>query len=131
MARLPVPDKVKLGEFIIKAATEPETRAELLADPTKALAKFVTYPQEVDAQGNPIQHRVVVHEDTKHVTHIVLPTQQEVRDAVNRTKEPEAMGGMFPAEFRPDSPVYIDDKKDPLRALQFRFGEYTFARCKH
>ena len=131
MARLPVPDKVALGEYIIKAATEPETRAELLANPTKVLEKFVTYPQDVDAQGNPIQHRIEVHEDTKHVTHIVLPTQEEVQIAVNRTKEQVAMGDMFPAEFRPDSPVYIDDRKFPLRALQFRFGEYTFARCKH
>ena len=127
MARLPVPDKVALGEYLIKAATEPATRAELLANPTKVLAEFVTYPQEVDAQGNPIQHRIEVHEDTKHVTHIVLPTQEEVRVAVEKV----GMGEMFPAEFRADSPVYIDDKKDPLRALQFRFGEYTFARCKH
>jgi hypothetical protein len=130
MARLPVPDKVALGEYLIKAATEPETRAELLADPTKVLAKFVTYPQEVDAQGNPIQHRIVVHEDTKHVTHIVLPTQEEVRVAVDQTKDQKTgMEGMFPAEL-----VYTDDKddkKDPLRALKFRFGEYTFARCKH
>ena len=127
MARLPVPDKVALGEYLIKAATEPATRAELLANPTKVLAEFVTYPQEVDAQGNPIQHRIEVHEDTKHVTHIVLPTQEEVRVAVEKV----GMGEMFPAEFRADSPVYIDDKKTPLRALQFRFGEYTFARCKH
>jgi hypothetical protein len=129
MARLPVNDKVALGEFIIKAATKPETRAELLANPTKVLEKFVTYPQAVDAQGNPIQHRIEVHEDTKHVTHIVLPTQEDVEIAIDRIDEQVA--GMYPAEYRPGSPVYIDDTKFPRLALQFRFGEYTFGRCKH
>ena len=127
MARLPVKDKVALGEYIIKAATEPATRAELLADPTKVLAKFVTYPKHVDAEGNPIQHRIKVHEDTKHVTHIVLPTQEDVRVAVEKLEIRE----MFPDRISADSPVYIDDKKTPLLALQFRFGEYTFGRCKH
>ena len=129
MARLPVTDKVALGEYIIKAATKPETRAELLADPTKVLEKFVTYPQNVDAQGNPIQHRIEVHEDTKHVTHIVLPTKEDVDIAIDRIDE--QVGGMYPDEYRPDSPNYIDDRKFPKLALQFRFGEYTFGRCKH
>jgi len=129
MARLPVTDKVALGEYIIKAATKPETRAELLADPTKVLAKFVTYPQNVNAQGNPIQHRIEVHEDTKHVTHIVLPTQEDVLIAIDRIDE--QVGGMYPAEYRPGTAEYIDDTKFPKMALQFRFGEYTFGRCKH
>jgi hypothetical protein len=129
MARLQGIDKVALGEYIIKAATKPETRAELLANPTQVLAKFVTYPQEVDEQDNPIEHRIKVHEDTKHVTHIVLPTKEDVEIAIDRIDEQE--GGMYPAEYRPGTPEYIDDTKFPRLALHFRFGEYTFGRCKH
>jgi hypothetical protein len=130
MARLQVNDKVELGAYIIKAATKPATRAELLASPTEVLAKYVTYPEDVDEQGKPIKHRIEVHEDTKYVTHIVLPTKDDVEIAVSQIQEQEGQG-MYPAEYRPDSPDYIDDKKFPELALNFRFGEYTFGRCKH
>jgi len=128
MARLQVTDKVGLGEYIIRAATDPQTRAELLADPTKMLAKFVKLPQAVDANGKPIAHLIAVHEDTEHVTHIVLPTRADVLKAIDRIEEQTSM---YPAEYRPGTPEYIDDSKFPLLALQFRFGEYTFGRCKH
>jgi hypothetical protein len=128
MARLQVTDKVGLGEYIIKAAQKAETRAELLADPTKMLAKFVKLPEKFDAAGKPIQHRIVVHEDTEHETHIVLPTKEDVDKAVDRIEEQTSM---YPAEYRPGTPEYIDDTKFPKLALQFRFGEYTFGRCKH
>ncbi|HEV8262764.1 MAG TPA: hypothetical protein VGQ19_18670 [Burkholderiales bacterium] len=129
MARLPVNDKVALGEYIIKAAKNPDTRAELLADATTVLAKYVTYPKDLDDEGKPVQHRIQVHEDTKYVTHIVLPTQEDVEAATDQIQDQGV--GMYPDEYRPDSPSYIDDKKFPLLALQFRFGEYTFGRCKH
>jgi len=128
MARLPVTDKIGLGEYIIRAATKPETRAELLADATTVLAKFVKYPEKFDASGKPIQHRFQVHEDTEHVTHIVLPTKDDVERAIDRIDEQTSM---YPAEYRPGTAEYIDDKKFPKLALQFRFGEYTFGRCKH
>ena len=129
MARLQVNDKVGLGEYIIKAATNPTARAKLLANPTQELAKFVTYPEDLDEEGKPVQHKIEVHPDTKHVTHIVLPTEEDVLIAIDHIDEQE--GGMYPAEYRPGTPEYIDDKKFPKLALHFRFGEYTFGRCKH
>ncbi len=128
MARLQVTDKVGLGEYIIRAATKPEVRAELLADPTKALAKFVKLPEKNDPEGKPIAHRIAVKEDTEHVTYIVLPTKEDVEKAIDRIDEQQSM---YPPEYRPGSPEYIDDAQFPRLALQFRFGEYTFGRCKH
>lgn len=130
MARLPVNDKVALGAFIIKAAKDDDElrKALLLSEEsaTELLAKYITY---VDADGKPIPYRIKVHADTEDVTHIVLPTKSDVETATNRIDEQE--GGMYPDQYRPNSPDYIDDKKEPLKALQFRFGEYTFGRCKH
>jgi hypothetical protein len=133
MARLPVNDKVALGAFIIRAATDDALREELLDNTndkaTELLAKYVTYPSDVDAKGVPIQHRIVVHADTEYETHIVLPTKADVLAATNRIQE--QVGGMYPTQYIPGSPDYIDEAKFPLVALQFRFGEYTFGRCKH
>jgi len=129
MARLPVNDKVALGAYIIKAAIDDATRKELVEKATEVLAKYVTYPQDVDAEGKPIQHRIEVHQDTKHVTHIVLPTKEDVEIALDRIDEQQ--GGMYPTQYIPGSPDYIDETKFPRLALQFRFGEYTFGRCKH
>jgi hypothetical protein len=121
MARLTVKDKVSLGEFIIRASQDVALRADLLDDEkaTQLLEKYVVLPDE--------QHTIKVHADTKDVTHIVLPTQDDVKGALDKLDDQ----GMYPDQYRPDSPDYIDDKKEPLLALQFRFGEYTFGRCKH
>jgi hypothetical protein len=125
MARLPVNDKVALGAFIIKACKDDDALREALLlneeTATELLAQYVTLPD--------LKHRIKVHADTEHVTHIVLPTKKDVEIATDRIDEQE--GGMYPDQYRPSSPDYIDDTKEPLKALQFRFGEYTFGRCKH
>jgi hypothetical protein len=121
MARLTVKDKVSLGEFIIRASQDVALRADLLDDKksTQLLAKYVELPDE--------KHTIKVYADTKDVTVIVLPTQEDVKGALEKLDNL----GMYPDQYRPDSPDYINDKEEPLLALQFRFGEYTFGRCKH
>ena len=121
MARLTVKDKVSLGAFIIKAAQDKDLREALLDDKqaTQLLAKYVELPDE--------NHTIKVYPDTAGVTVIVLPTAEDVKGALDKLDHL----GMYPDQYRPDSPDYIDDKEEPLLALQFRFGEYTFGRCKH
>ncbi|NJO22187.1 MAG: hypothetical protein HC868_03630 [Sphingomonadales bacterium] len=121
MARLTVKDKVSLGKFIIEAAQDEKLRAALLDDmqSTQLLEKYVELPD--------VNHKIKVHPDTAGVTVIVLPTAEDVKGALDKLDNL----GMYPDQYRPDSPDYIDDKEEPLLALQFRFGEYTFGRCKH
>lgn len=129
MAKLRVLDKVGLGEFIIKAAQNvDDNRDRLLRDPIEALRRFVEIPADrTDDQGNLIKHRIVVHEDTRDVTNIMLPWKDDVDRAM---QDIEQQTQIYPLEYRPGTPDYIDDRRDPKRALFFRFGEYMFGRCK-
>ena len=75
MAKLNVFDKVGLGEFIIKAARYIEdNRERLLKDPNEALRKYLEIPADrTDDKGAVIKHKIIVHEDSQDVTHMVLP----------------------------------------------------------
>lgn len=129
MAKLRVLDKVGLGEFIIKAAQNVDgTRDRFLKDPVAALRKFVEIPADrKDDQGNLIKHTIAVYEDTRDVTNIMLPWKDDVDRAM---QDIERQTQIYPLEYRPGSPDYIDDRRDPKKALFFRFGEYMFGRCK-
>ena len=129
MARLTVIDKIALGEFIIQAAqNEGEARDRLLKDPTNTLRKYLEIPADREENGKIIKHEIVVHEDSQDVTHIVLPWKYNVDRAMdNIDKQTE----IYPNEYRPGHPTYINDTKEPRKALFFRFGEYMFGRCKH
>ncbi len=129
MAKLRVKDKVALGELIIKAAQDVgDARRQLIEDPIGALSKFVDIPADrVDEQGNTIKHEIVVHEDTRDITHMVLPWKNDVDRAMDRIDE---QSSVYPLEYRPGTPDYIDDGRFPRKALFFRFGEYMFGRCK-
>ena len=129
MAKLTVIDKIALGEFIIQAAqNEGEARERLLKDPTNTLRKYLEIPADREENGKIIKHEIVVHEDSQDVTHIVLPWKYNVDRAMdNIDKQTE----IYPNEYRPGHPTYINDTKEPRKALFFRFGEYMFGRCKH
>ena len=129
MAKLTVIDKIALGEFIIQAAqNEGEARDRLLKDPTNTLRKYLEIPADREENGKIIKHEIVVHEDSQDVTHIVLPWKYTVDRAMdNIDKQTE----IYPNEYRPGHPTYINDTKEPRKALFFRFGEYMFGRCKH
>ena len=129
MAKLTVIDKIALGEFIIQAAqNEGEARERLLKDPTNTLRKYLEIPADREENGKIIKHEIVVHEDSQDVTHIVLPWKFNVDRAMdNIDKQTE----IYPNEYRPGHPTYINDTKEPRKALFFRFGEYMFGRCKH
>jgi hypothetical protein len=129
MAKLTVIDKIALGEFIIQAAqNEGEARDRLLKDPTNTLRKYLEIPADREENGKIIKHEIVVHEDSQDVTHIVLPWKYNVDRAMdNIDKQTE----IYPNEYRPGHPTYINDTKEPRKALFFRFGEYMFGRCKH
>ena len=129
MAKLTVIDKIALGEFIIQAAqNEGEARDRLLKDPTNTLRKYLEIPADREENGKIIKHEIVVHEDSQDVTHIVLPWKYNVDRAMdNIDKQTE----IYPNEYRPGHPTYINDTKEPRKALFFRFGEYMFGGCKH
>lgn len=128
MAKLRVKDKVALGEFIINAARDPALREAFVNDPNRHLEKLVDIPKDqVDADGNPVAHKIEVHVDTQFVTHMVLPWKNDVDRAMDRIDE---QTNIYPDEYRPNSASYIDDARFPRRALFFRFGEYMFGRCK-
>jgi hypothetical protein len=129
MAKLTVIDKIALGEFIIQAAqNEGEARDRLLKDPTNTLRKYLEIPADREENGKIVKHEIVVHEDSQDVTHIVLPWKYNVDRAMdNIDKQTE----IYPNEYRPGHPTYINDTKEPRKALFFRFGEYMFGRCKH
>ncbi len=129
MAKLRVLDKVGLGEFIITAARDTgEFRRQLVDEPIKHLGKFVEIPQRVDKDGKPVEHKIVVLEDTQDVTHMVLPWKNDVDRAM---EDIENQPAIYPNEYRAGSPDFIDDTAFPKKALFFRFGEYMFGRCKH
>lgn len=131
MAKLNVFDKVGLGEFIIRAAQFVEdNRERLLSNPNEALKKYLVIPNDrTDDKGNVIKHEITVHQDSEDVTHMVLPWRVNVDKAMENI---EQQGGtIYPNEYRPNMPGYIDDAEDPKKALFFRFGEYMFGRCKH
>jgi hypothetical protein len=129
MAKLRVKDKVGLGELIIKAAQNiGDARRQLIENTNETLSKFVDIPADrVDEQGNTIKHEIVVHEDTPDITHMVLPWKNDVDRAMDRIDE---QSSVYPLEYRPGTPDYIDDGRFPRKALFFRFGEYMFGRCK-
>lgn len=130
MAKLRVLDKVGLGELIIKAAQDVGgTRQGLVEDPIGTLHKLVEIPADkTDEKGNVIKHKIIVHLDSEHETHMVLPWKNDVDRAMDRIDEQPAV---YPHEYRPGTPEYIDDGRFPRKALFFRFGEYMFGRCKH
>jgi hypothetical protein len=130
MAKLIVKDKVGLGEFLIKAAQDTgQIRQRLVDDPIGCLAKYLDIPPDrVDEQGNTVKHTISVHQDSRDETHMVLPWKDDVDRAMDRI---DHQSNIYPSEYRPGSPDYIDDSKYPRRALFFRFGEYMFGRCKH
>jgi hypothetical protein len=130
MAKLIVKDKVGLGEFLIKAAQDTgEVRRHLVDHPIADLAKYINIPKDrVDEQGKTVTHTIIVHEDSRDVTHMVLPWKDDVDRAMDRI---DNQTNIYPSEYRPGAPEYIDDSKFPRRALFFRFGEYMFGRCKH
>ncbi|MEZ5831134.1 MAG: hypothetical protein R3D05_08130 [Dongiaceae bacterium] len=128
MAKLRVFDKVGLGEFIINAAKDEAARAKFLEDPTKALSKFIEIPPDrKNEQGELVKHEVSVIEDTKDITYIVLPWKDDVLRALDHIED---QPNVYPLEYRPGTPEYIDDTRFPLKALFFRFGEYMFGRCR-
>lgn len=129
MAKLRVKDKVGLGELIIKAAQNVgDARRKLVEDTIATLSKFVDVPADkIDSEGKTIKHEIIVHEDTEHVTHMVLPWKNDVDRAMDRIDEQTSV---YPLEYRPGTPDYIDDGRFPRKALFFRFGEYMFGRCR-
>jgi hypothetical protein len=130
MAKLNVFDKVGLGEFIIKEARYIEdNRERLLKDPNEALRKYLEIPADrTDDKGAVIKHKIIVHEDSQDVTHMVLPWKVNVDRAMEDIDQQK--GKIYPNEYRPNTPGYIDDVEDPQKALYFRFGEYMFGRCR-
>jgi len=131
MAKLRVLDKVALGEFIIEAAQDTGAiRKELVEEPIKQLSKFVEIPvPRIDpTTGKTITHTIRVLEDTQDLTHMVLPWKKDVDVAM---EDIDHQPSIYPNEYRPGSPDFIDDKLFPRKALFFRFGEYMFGRCKH
>ena len=129
MAKLQVLDKVALGEFIIKVARdEGELRRQVIKNPIEFLSKFVEIPHDRQENGKTIKHEIVILEDTQDKTYVVLPWKHNVDRAMeNIEKQTE----IYPNEYRPGHPTYINDTKEPKKALFFRFGEYMFSRCKH
>ncbi|WP_119304769.1 hypothetical protein [Dongia deserti] len=129
MAKLRVKDKVELGELIIKAAQDiGGARRQLVEDPIGTLSKFVDIPADREENGKIVKHTIIVHEDTRDVTHMVLPWKDDVDRAMDRIDEQTSV---YPLEYRPGTPDYIDDSRFPRKAMFFRFGEYMFGRCKH
>lgn len=130
MAKLDVFDKVGLGEFIINAALEKEDFKDRLLNHTKdSLKLYLTIPPDrVEKDGTVKEHQIVVHLDSQDVTHMVLPWKDNVEKAVKDIHLQK--GQIYPNEYRPNMPGYIDDNEDPEKALFFRFGEYMFGRCK-
>ena len=92
------------------------------------MSKFVVIPPDrKDDKGNTIKHSIAVIEDTQDITYIVLPWKVDVDRAMDRIEE---QNGIYPLEYRPGTPEYIDDSLFPKKALFFRFGEYMFGRCR-
>jgi hypothetical protein len=131
MAKLNVFDKVGLGEFIIKAAQFVGDNRERLKNDTNAtLKKYLVIPDDrTDDNGNVIKHKITIHEDSEDETHMVLPWKVNVDKAMEDIGQQK--GQIYPNEYRPNMPGFIDDNEDPKKALFFRFGEYMFGRCKH
>ena len=129
MAKLRVKDKVGLGELIIMAAQGVgDTRRRLVEEPIETLRKFVDIPPDrVDANGNTIKHKIIIHLDSQDETHMVLPWKNDVDRAMDRIDEQPSV---YPLEYRPGTPDSIDDSRFPRKALFFRFGEYMFGRCR-
>lgn len=131
MARLRVFDKVGLGEFIIKAARfEGDSRDKLMNEDERlnTLRVYLEIPADrKDEKGNNIKHKIVVLEDTRDVTYMVLPWKDNVDFAM---QDIDHQRDIYPKEYLPGSPDYIDDAVQPRKALYFRFGEYMFGRCK-
>ena len=122
MAKLTVKDKVALGKYLIETAqTEPDDKArvQLRTEPIATLEKYLVIPEK---------HTIIIHEDSGDVTHMVLPWKDDVDDAMDQI---DTQTSIYPDEYRSNSADYIDDSKSPRIALQFRFGEYMFGRCKH
>lgn len=131
MAKLDVFDKVGLGEFIIKAAQfVDDYRERLLSNPNEALKVYLKIPpNRTNEKGDVIEHKIIVHQDSEDVTHMVLPWKVNVDKAMENIDQQR--GEIYPNEYRPNMPAYIDDTEEPKKALFFRFGEYMFGRCKH
>jgi hypothetical protein len=130
MAKLRVLDKVALGELIIKAAQNVgDSRERLLKDPVEALRKFIAIPADREEEGKVIKHTILVHEDSRDVTHVVLPWKDDVDRATDNI---DLQPMIYPNEYRPGSPEFIDDtkKENKRKAIFFRFGDYMFGRCR-
>jgi hypothetical protein len=116
MTKLVVKDKVALGEYLIYAATHSDEWAKLIKDPNEQLKSFIEIPDG---------HTIVVNPETTDITHLFLPTEKDITDAIN-----DLANMQFSAEYDSASAQYIDPKKEPLRALQFRIGDYVMSRCR-
>lgn len=115
-------NKEVLGRYIIRASQDPNER-QALKDPVVAGNRFRTNGVPDLPEG----FRIVVHEDEMNQTHVILPVQQEVINAVNAAENDESP---YLADYVPEPLVDIVVSDDPLRALEFRIGEYTMGRCK-
>jgi hypothetical protein len=129
MAKLQVLDKIALGEFIIKVAQdEGNLRQQVINNPKEFLSKFVEIPPDRQENGTTIKHEIKILEDTQDLTYVVLPWKHNVDRAMD---DIDHQTEIYPNEYRPGHPTYINDTKEPRKALFFRFGEYMFSRCKH
>ena len=116
MTKLVVKDKVALGEYLILAATNPEERERLIANPNEMLEPYIVIPAG---------HTIVVGEETSTTTYVPLPTKADVAEALDDIENFE-----FCDEFDSANPAYIDPKTEPLKALRFRIAEYVMIKCK-
>jgi hypothetical protein len=116
MTKLVVKDKVLLGEYLIRAATDPDEREKLSKNPNEQLKDFVEIPEG---------HTIVVNPEAYDTTHLVLPTAEDVSEALS-----DLANMRFCAEYDSASAQYIDPKKDPLKALRFRIGDHVLSRCR-
>lgn len=120
MAKLRFLSKETLGEYIISAAQDPNERIEL-QKPEHALEML---SKHLDI---PAGDTVVIHFDQEHIHHFILPLASDIKtlvDAVNNHESP------YPGDYVPEPLVNISIAREPIRALNFRVGEYTMARCK-
>lgn len=106
-----------LGHYINEVSRDPLELGRLAADANGKLNGH--YNDDLTHANSP---RIVVHQNTARVMHMVIPHAADIDEALGKTYS-------YPPQYTPNSGSYIDPAKEPQRAVIFRVGDYTLNSC--